>query len=87
MDEIKQSLMLIQPYFDKLNGQEISKEVLTPEEYITYIEALMTYERVMAQSGINPSDGPIEVEMLPSHLQSVFIEADDFIKYVVEKQV
>lgn len=87
MDEIKQTLMLIQPYFDKLNGQKISKEVLTPVEYITYIEALMTYEKVMAQSGINPSEGPIEMEMLPSHLQSEFIEADDFLKYVDEKQV
>ncbi|GAA3332794.1 hypothetical protein GCM10020331_094290 [Ectobacillus funiculus] len=34
-----------QPYFDKLNGEISSKEILTPEEYEQYIKALMTYEK------------------------------------------
>ena len=35
--------MELQPYFDKLNGDTSSKEILTPGEYEQYIEALMTY--------------------------------------------
>ncbi|HHY73634.1 MAG TPA: DUF3600 domain-containing protein [Bacillus bacterium] len=42
-----------------MNGRVASKDVLTSEEYISYIEALMTYEKVLVQSGINPSEGPI----------------------------
>ncbi|GMB10144.1 uncharacterized protein DUF3600 [Thermolongibacillus altinsuensis] len=86
VDEIKQAMMEVQPYFDKLNGQKSSKEVLTPEEYETYIEALMTYEKVLVQSGINPSSGPIDVEMIPPNLQEEFLKAREFIEYV-DKQV
>jgi Domain of unknown function (DUF3600) len=84
--EIKQALMVIQPYFDKLNGQKSSIEVLSPEEYNQYIAALMTYETILAQSGINPSEGPVEVETLPSNLHTEFLKAQDFIRYVDEKQ-
>lgn len=87
VSEIKQALMVIQPYFDKLNGQKPSVEVLSPEEYMKYIEALMVYEKVMAQSGINPSEGPVEVEMIPTNLQKEFQEANSFIHYVDEKQI
>ncbi|WP_121614203.1 DUF3600 domain-containing protein [Mesobacillus foraminis] len=86
VNEIKQALMVIQPYFDKLNGQKSSIEVLSPEEYNNYIEALMTYETILAQGGINPSEGPVEVETLPSNLQTEFLKAQDFIRYVDEKQ-
>ena len=43
----------IQPFFDQLNELPSSKEVLTAEEYEQYIQALMTYETIMAQTGVS----------------------------------
>lgn len=87
ISEIKQALMVMQPYFNKLNGQKPSVVVLSPEEYMKYIEALMVYEKVLAQSGINPSEGPVEVEMIPTNLRKEFQEASSFINYVDDKQI
>ncbi|MBU8879790.1 DUF3600 domain-containing protein [Bacillus sp. FJAT-29790] len=84
--EIEKGLMEIQPYFDRLNGQKSSKEVLTSEEYKQYIEFLMTYEKVIVQSELNPSEGSIEVEMILPHLQAEFLQARNFISYVNDKQ-
>ncbi|KAB2334880.1 DUF3600 domain-containing protein [Cytobacillus depressus] len=84
--EIKGALLTIQPIFDKLNGQPSSKEILAAEEYNKYIDALMTYEKVLAQSGVNPSDGPVEMDMILPDLQSEFEGAKDFINYVNEMQ-
>ncbi|MFJ8258493.1 DUF3600 domain-containing protein [Peribacillus asahii] len=86
-DEIKRALMELQPYFDKLNGNKSSKEILTPEEYERYVEELMTYEKVLAQSGIDTSKGPIEVEQLPKELQGEFQQAKNFLEYVTNKQL
>ncbi len=44
-EEMMKASMVIQPYFDKLNGEKSSKEVLTPEEFKQYIHASMTYEK------------------------------------------
>lgn len=84
--EIKKAFMAVQPYFDKLNGDKSSKEVLSPEEYEKYIEALMTHEKVMAKSGINPSEGPLDVNKIPKELQDDYKNALDFIDYVTLKQ-
>ncbi|MEH7392877.1 DUF3600 domain-containing protein [Bacillus sp. JJ1503] len=85
--QIKQALMGVQPFFDKLNGLKSSKEILSSEEYTAYIEALMTYEEVLVKSNIDPSEGPIDIEMIPSDLQAEFIKAKDFMSYVDKKQV
>ncbi|MFB9758628.1 DUF3600 domain-containing protein [Ectobacillus funiculus] len=61
-----------QPYFDKLNGEISSKEILTPEEYEQYIKALMTYEKVLAQAEIDTTKGPIEVGKLPKGFKGNF---------------
>ena len=42
--------MELHPYFDKLNGHKSSKEVLTPEEYEQYMEALMSYQTVLVKT-------------------------------------
>ena len=84
--EIKEGLMAVQPYFDKLNNQPSSKEVLTTIQYEQYIDALMTYEKIVVQSKLNPSEGPIEVEMVLPHLQEEFLEVQSFISYVDERQ-
>lgn len=75
-----------QPYFDKLNGEISSKEILTPEEYEQYIKAIMTYEKVLAQAEIDTTKGPVEVGRLPKELQGEFQQARGFIDYVNNKQ-
>ncbi len=55
VEEIKNAMMVVQPYFDQLNGYASSKDILSAEEYKLYIEALMTYEKILVQSEINPS--------------------------------
>ena len=46
---IEKVVMELHPYFDKLNGHKSSKEVLTPEEYEQYMEALMSYQTVLVK--------------------------------------
>ncbi|WP_449537703.1 DUF3600 domain-containing protein [Ferdinandcohnia sp. Marseille-Q9671] len=81
LHEIKEAMLTIQPYFDKLNGLPSSKEILTTSEYEQYIHALMMYEQIMAQSG---TDDPEKI--LPS-LQKEFAKANAFLTYVDEKQI
>ncbi|POZ57537.1 hypothetical protein LYSIN_02321 [Lysinibacillus sphaericus] len=84
LEEIKAAMYEVQPYFDKLNGLPSSKEVLTAEEYEQYIQALMTYETTMAQLGV--SSVP-DVEKMPKEMQQPFIEAQNYLQYVNDKQV
>lgn len=81
---IEDVLFEIQPYFDKLNGQESSKKVLTDSEYEEYIRALMTHEQIMAQSGITNST---DIDKIPIQLQEEFTEAQEFLMYVNDKQL
>lgn len=83
--EIKDALMVIQPFFDKLNGQASSKEVLTIEEYEQYINSLMTYETIIVQSGITPSER-FELEAIKPELLDDFKAAREFMSYVDDKQ-
>ncbi|WP_226529577.1 DUF3600 domain-containing protein [Metabacillus niabensis] len=84
LNHIKEVLHKIQPYFDKLNGQKLSEEVLTKKEYENYIDALMTYEQIMAQSNMKNSS---EKEKIPYNLREDFAEAEAFIMYVNDKQL
>lgn len=83
-EEIKAAMYEIQPYFDKLNGQPSSKEVLTAEEYEQYIQALLTYETTMAQLGV--SSAP-DVTEIPVESQEAFRKAEEYLNYVNEKQI
>lgn len=83
--ELQQVFWKIQPYFDLLNDQQSSQELLTENEYNQYIDSLMTYEEILAKSEINP-DHYVELNEIPSNLQKEFQEASDFIQYVNEKQ-
>lgn len=85
-EELKIVFMELQPYFDKLNGQVSSEELLSNEEYEMYIEALMTYEKITVQSGTD-TDVPDNAESIPPTLQADFQDALDFMDYVNEKQV
>ena len=85
-EELKIILMDLQPYFDKLNDLVSSKDLLSSEEYESYIEALMTYEKITVQSGTD-ADVPNDAESLPPALQADFQEALDTMDYVNEKQM
>lgn len=81
-EEMKKVSMELQPYFDKLNGEKSSKEVLTSEEYKQYIDALMTYEKIQAK--IKSSEG-VTINEVPEAYKAEFLQADQFMQYVNEK--
>ncbi|WP_121661946.1 DUF3600 domain-containing protein [Metabacillus litoralis] len=84
MYSLRDVLYQIQPYFDKLNEQELSVEVLTASEYDHYINTLITYEQIMAQSGMkNPED----TDKIPNNLREKFTEAENYLMYVNDKQL
>ncbi len=83
--ELEEVLMILQPYFDKLNGQQSSKDLLTSREYREYIESQMTYEKIMAQSGQNPKK--VDIKDLPAELQPEYQKAIDFMDYVNNMQI
>lgn len=83
-EKIKAAMSEIQPYFDKLNGLPSSKEVLTGEEYEQYIEALITYETIMAKLGVTSIRDSTSI---PTELQEDFTKAQDYFYYVNEKQI
>ncbi|MCH7322699.1 DUF3600 domain-containing protein [Solibacillus sp. MA9] len=84
LEKIKVAMYEIQAYFDKLNGLPSSQEVLTAEEFEKYIQALMTYESIMAKAGV--SSVP-EIGVIPTELQEEFSEAQQYLIYVNEKQI
>lgn len=81
-EELKKVVMELHPYFDKLNGHKSSKEVLTPEEYEQYMEALMLHQTVLVKT---KSSGGITVEEVPEAYKERFIKAEQFMEYVDEK--
>ena len=83
LEEIKVALSEVQPFFDKLNGQPSSKEILTAEEYEQYIQALIDYETTMAQLGV--TDIP-DITSIPAESREEFIKAQEYLNYVNEKQ-
>ena len=81
-EELKKVVMELHPYFDKLNGHKSSKEVLTPEEYEQYMEALMSYQTVLVKT---KSSGGITIEEVPEAYKERFIKAEQFMEYINEK--
>lgn len=84
LENIKVAMSEIQAYFDKLNGLPSSKEVLTDEEFEKYIQALMTYETIMAQLGVSSIP---DVAIIPTESQEKFLEAQAYLNYVNVKQI
>ncbi|WP_061809344.1 DUF3600 domain-containing protein [Rossellomorea vietnamensis] len=82
--ELKNTLFEIQPFFDRLNGQKSSKEVLSSDEYEEYIEAIMIYEQTMAKNGMKESN---EIDKLSDDQRENFLEAQHVLRKVNEKQV
>lgn len=82
--ELKTALYELQPFFDKLNDEPSSKEVLTAEEYDQYIQALMDYETVMSHLDVTSIS---DTTVIPEELQEKFTKARQYLHYVNEKQM
>ncbi len=80
LEKLKGVLYEIQPYFDQLNGLPSSKEVLTSEEYEQYIDAIITYEQVLVESGN-------DLKNIPADLQDDLNKARDVLYDVNDKQL
>lgn len=78
--DVKQALAELQPYFDMLNKQTSTRELLTVEEYDAYIEATMAMESIRARGGE-------AIETMPESLRTEYEEALSVIRAVEEKQV
>jgi hypothetical protein len=85
-EKIRNTSFVLQPYFDRLNGDVSSKELLSPYEYSLFIDALITYETILSKAEINTSDGPVEIESLPAELQDQFAMASNMIQHVYSLQ-
>lgn len=83
LEKMKVAMSEIQPYFDKLNGDPSSKEVLTAEEYEQYIQTLITYETIQAQLGVSSIR---DITSIPAEFREEFSKARDYLYYVYEKQ-
>jgi Domain of unknown function (DUF3600) len=84
LTELKNTLYEIQPFFDRLNGQKSSKEILSSKEYEEYIEAIMIYEQTMAKGEMKESD---EFDKLSDDQKEIFLEALHVLRKVNEKQL
>ena len=82
--ELKTALYELQPFFDKLNDQPSSKEILTAEEYDQYIQALMDYETVMSHLDVTSIS---DTTVIPEELQEKLTKARQYLDYVNEKQM
>ncbi|WP_257475000.1 DUF3600 domain-containing protein [Bacillus sp. MCCB 382] len=83
--DMRETLFQIQPFFDELNNQVSSKEVLSEEEYNRYIDVLIMYESIVSRSGTDPSNG-VKVEDILPESRSAFLEIRTYLDYVNERQ-
>ncbi|ANE48038.1 hypothetical protein SY83_19020 [Paenibacillus swuensis] len=84
--EVRQLFAEVQSYFDRLNELGDSRAVLTPEQYTDYTDSILRQETLLAQSGLNPSKGSIEVKNLPKAIQPEYKQVVDRIRYF-ERQI
>jgi hypothetical protein len=84
VEKYRKAMYEIQPYFDHLNGQKSTKEVLTPDEYEKYIDAHIRHEEIMAKSGITTSQ---DIEKVPTELQEEFILLNEYLAEIDEKKL
>ncbi len=81
----KRLLADLQPYFDKLNHIKSSQNVLTPNEFDSYIEAQMTVSTVMAKAHVDANKGRVDVNALPQDLRTEYQQAESVIAQVAEE--
>ncbi|MGM9924426.1 MAG: DUF3600 domain-containing protein [Bacillus sp. (in: firmicutes)] len=55
-EKLKQALFHAQPFFDRLNGDPSSRELLSAAEYEQYISAQLVHETILAQNNVNVNE-------------------------------
>ncbi|KEO82840.1 DUF3600 domain-containing protein [Tumebacillus flagellatus] len=81
---LKQIYADMTPDDDFLNHNAQTKDVLTAAEYDQYLEAQMTYQTVMARTGVE-YDRDILADQLPADLKDRFLEAKEILDTVNQK--
>jgi hypothetical protein len=81
--EYKQVLAELQPYFDQLNGDRSSRDVLSGDEYDAYLEALIVYERIASRMG--SSRGMVNPDKVPEAMKADYNQANEVMKLVRDK--
>ena len=80
--ELKEVFIQLQPYFDQLNGEKMTHEVLNPEEFDRYIEAEMTLETIRSQTGLQMLDE----HNVPTEYKAEYEEAMDIVMKANDKR-
>lgn len=81
---LKQLMAEMVPQDDKLNHNKQTVEVLTPEEFDQYLEASLTSQTVLAQSGL-PDQGPIDPDGLSPELKERYLASEQVLRAVSDK--
>jgi hypothetical protein len=80
--ELKEVYIELQPYFDQLNGEKMTHEVLTSEEFDRYVEAEMTLETIRSKTGLQVLDE----YNVPAEYKAEYEEAMDLLMKADEKR-
>lgn len=80
--ELKGVFIELQPYFDQLNGEKLTNEVLTAEEFDRYVEAEMTLETIRSKTGLQMLDE----QNVPVEYKKQYEEAMAIVMTVNEKR-
>ncbi|QYR22405.1 DUF3600 domain-containing protein [Paenibacillus sp. sptzw28] len=78
--EYKQILMDMQPYFDKLNKEPISRNYLNEQEYDSFIEANLSFQSVLAKLGVK-NGSTIDETKLSNDMAKQLREAREQMRY------
>jgi hypothetical protein len=82
-DKYKNLLSDLQPYFDKLNGQLSSRDVLSHIDFDAYMEATIVLQRIASQLG--ESKGYVLPDKVPADKKEAYDQANKILKQVKEK--
>jgi hypothetical protein len=85
-EKLRRNAYVLQPYFDRLNGDVSSKELLSAKEYSLFIDALMIHETVMAKAKVDTTHGTPEIEEVPVEFQEEYRSAEETIYSVYDLQ-
>ncbi|MFC3886549.1 DUF3600 domain-containing protein [Bacillus songklensis] len=81
--ELKSVLAVLQPYFDQLNDEKLTNEVLTDEEFDRYLEAEMTLETIRSKTGLQMLDE----SNVPAEYKEQYEEAMGIVMDTNEKRI
>jgi hypothetical protein len=82
-EKYKNLLSDLQPYFDKLNGELSSRDVLSAKEFDDYMEATIVLQRIASELG--ESQGYVLPDKVPADKKDAYDHANKILKQVREK--